>query len=85
MCGNATEKTEKMKVEDFFDQESKRQDEAGKSIKDPRVFDFDFIPDEVENMIIEEYKNNKPAPRSNILPYFTKVKLRNLTGLVQEF
>ena len=50
-----------------------------------RLIDFDFIPDEVENMIIEEYKNNKPASRSNILPYFTKVKLRNLTGLVQEF
>ena len=53
--------------------------------RNQRLIDFDFIPDEVENMIIEEYKNNKPAPRSNILPYFTKVKLRNLTGLVQEF
>ena len=53
--------------------------------RNQRLIDFDFIPEEVENMIIEEYKNNKPAPRSNILPYFTKVKLRNLTGLVQEF
>ena len=53
--------------------------------RNQRLIDFDFIPDEVENMIIEEYKKNKPAPRSNILSYFTKVKLRNLTGLVQEF
>ena len=34
---------------------------------------------------MDEFKNTKPAPRSNILPYFTKTKLRNLVGMIQEF
>ena len=53
--------------------------------RNQRLIDFDFIPEEVEKRIMDEFKNTKPAPRSNILPYFTKTKLRNLVGMIQEF
>ena len=35
-----------MKVQDYFDRESKQQEEDSKYIIDPRVFDFDYIPKE---------------------------------------
>lgn len=43
------------------------------------------IPDELESAIIDEYNNAKVAPRSGLMTYFVKFRLKNLIGELQEF
>ena len=50
-----------------------------------RLVDFDYIPKEVEDNIMNEFKSVQFVGRHNILNYFIKNKLKDLIGQIQEF
>ena len=50
-----------------------------------RLVDFDYIPKEVEDNIMTEFKSVQFVGRHNILNYFIKNKLKDLIGQIQEF
>ena len=50
-----------------------------------RLVDFDYIPKEVEDNIMTEFKSVQFLGRHNILNYFIKNKLKDLIGQIQEF
>ena len=53
--------------------------------RNQRLVDFDYIPKEIEESILTEYKTVKPTGRHKILNYFVNNKLNDLIGQIQEF
>tara|TARA_R100000030_G_C3225496_1_gene116998 strand:+ start:26 stop:910 length:885 start_codon:yes stop_codon:yes gene_type:complete len=55
--------------------------------RNQRLIDFDFIPDELENDIYNEYQEAEitVANRSKILPYLINNDLKELIGKIEEF
>lgn len=57
-----------------------------KRYKDNRfLLDFNFIPDDIQSMILTQYKESKPAPKSKMFNYFASRKLEKLIGNLSEF
>ena len=55
--------------------------------RNQRLIDFDFIPDELQNDIYNEYQEAEitVANRSKILPYLINNDLKELIGKIEEF
>ena len=53
--------------------------------RNQRLVDFDYIPKEIEESVLTEYKTVKPTGRHKILNYFVNNKLNDLIGQIQEF
>lgn len=49
------------------------------------LLDFDFIPDEIRNPIIEKFNTFKVPPRRLVYPYFVKKKLVKMLEFVNDF
>ena len=49
------------------------------------MVDFDYIPQDLQKEIVNTYKNYERLPRSKILDYFIKNRLRTLTEAIGEF
>jgi 5'-3' exonuclease len=49
------------------------------------LIDFDYIPKDISDNIINEYNNFVPAKRNNMINYFIEHKLKNLMQLIDEF
>jgi hypothetical protein len=49
------------------------------------MVDFDYIPQDLQKEIVEAYENYERLPRSMILNYFIKNRLRTLTEAIGEF
>jgi len=49
------------------------------------LIDFSYIPEEIENQILEQYENQEPSGRSNILNYMITHRLKNLMEVIEEF
>ena len=54
-------------------------------VRNQQLVDLDFIPERIKNSIMDEYGRVEPKPRSGLLNYFIKHKLRNLTDSIGEF
>lgn len=50
-----------------------------------QLVDLDYIPDNITDKIVDEYNSAVPNSRSNLLNYFIKHKLKNLTETIGEF
>lgn len=50
-----------------------------------QLIDLTYIPQEIEDKIREHYEASEQKPRSQLLNYFIKHKLRNLTDCIGEF
>lgn len=53
--------------------------------RNQHLIDLDFIPDTLQQDILKEYKDTEPKPRSLLLNYFVKHKLKNLTESIGDF
>jgi 5'-3' exonuclease len=54
--------------------------------RNQNLIDFNRIPDEIRNIILEEFENKpKVENRSNLFNYFIKQKLKNLMQHIEEF
>ena len=53
--------------------------------RNQELVDFDYIPEDIKNNIIEEYKNYRENGRDKILNYFIKNDLKVLTEQIGEF
>lgn len=53
--------------------------------RNQRLIDFDFIPEEIEENIMQEYENVEVAPREGVLNYFIHRRLKELMSKIQEF
>ena len=49
------------------------------------LLDFEFIPEDIQDKIITQYKEYVPAPKKNIYPYFVKNRLVKLMNVVSDF
>ncbi|CAL9972122.1 exonuclease [Vibrio phage D479] len=49
------------------------------------LLDFNFIPEDIRSMILAQYKEYKPAPKSKMFNYFASRKLEKLIGNLSEF
>lgn len=50
-----------------------------------QLIDLDYIPAKLAEDIVQHYDDFQPRPRTNLLNYFIKHKLRNLTDSIGEF
>ena len=50
-----------------------------------QLVDLDYIPNNIEDKILDEYYSAVPNSRSNLLNYFIKYKLKNLMETIGEF
>lgn len=50
-----------------------------------KLIDFDFIPDEVSESIIDTYENTETPARGKMYPYFIQHKLNELLDHITEF
>ena len=53
--------------------------------RNQRLIDFDYIPDDIETDIYNEYEKVTVQSRSKILPYMIKNDLKELIGKIEEF
>lgn len=65
---------------DLMDDEQKKR-----YIENEILLDFEKIPDNIRNPIIDEFTNGKPAPRSKIYPYFVSKKMLKLIDCINDF
>jgi 5'-3' exonuclease len=49
------------------------------------LVDLDYIPEKIQEQIVEEYTNAKPGNKQKMLNYFIENKLRNLIEVLDEF
>ena len=49
------------------------------------LIDFDYIPEEIQNTIINTFNETKPAPNMKVLNYLVKNRLKNLIECTEEF
>jgi hypothetical protein len=49
------------------------------------LIDFKFIPEEICDNILTQYKNSKPAPRKKLFTYFASKKLDKLIDKINDF
>ncbi len=56
-----------------------------KFLRNQRLIDFDFIPDEKEDDIYNTYKNTTVAGRGSILTYLINNDMKELIGKIEEF
>ena len=49
------------------------------------MIDFNYIPDEIRDMIINEFEKEPTGSRNNILNYFIDNRLKNLMQHIEEF
>jgi hypothetical protein len=54
-------------------------------LRNQQLVDLDYIPDYIANKINSEYNSSTPQARTNLLNYFVKYKLKNLTECIGEF
>lgn len=50
-----------------------------------QLIDLNYIPEDLQETILEEYNTLQPVSRSNLLNYFVKHKLKNLTESIGDF
>ena len=62
-------------------------DETIKSgfLRNQTLIDFNHIPEDITNKILNSYEEVKPAPRNKLLNYFIEYKLKNLMDVIEEF
>lgn len=60
-------------------------DELERFQENEKLLDFELIPDDIQNDIIEQYNTVEVAPKRKIYPYFVKKRLTNLMEKVSEF
>lgn len=53
--------------------------------RNQHLIDLDFIPVDLQQNILKEYNETEPKPRSLLLNYFVKHKLKNLTESIGDF
>lgn len=53
--------------------------------RNQHLIDLDFIPVDLQQNILKEYNEIEPKPRSLLLNYFVKHKLKNLTESIGDF
>ena len=49
------------------------------------LIDLSFIPKEIKEKIINNYEDNKPAPKQKLFNYFVEKKLMNLIDSIGDF
>ena len=54
-------------------------------LRNQRLIDFDFIPKEISEKIIDNYESNVPPVRGMLYPYFMEKQLTDLLHYVSEF
>ena len=60
-------------------------DQLKRYIENKNLIDFDMIPDNISQRIINEFNNIKPAPRRMVYPYFVKKGLSKLLDSANNF
>ena len=53
--------------------------------RNQKLVDLNYIPSEIKDQILETYDQSKNNPRSGLLNYFVKYKLKNLTEYIGDF
>jgi hypothetical protein len=53
--------------------------------RNQRLIDFDYIPTEIRNEILEQYTGSVPSPRAKLLDYFMNMDLKNMTQNLSDF
>lgn len=53
--------------------------------RNQKLVDLNYIPSEIKDQILETYDQSKNNPRSGLLNYFVKHKLKNLTEYIGDF
>ena len=53
--------------------------------RNQQMIDFNYIPDEIRDMIINEFEKEPTGSRNNILNYFIDNRLKNLMQHIEEF
>jgi hypothetical protein len=54
-------------------------------MRNAELIDFDRIPEEISGAILTEFKSYETNPRSKIMPYFMKNRLRLLFEVMGDF
>ena len=49
------------------------------------LVDLDYIPDAIQQQIVESYENTKPSTRQKMFNYFIEKRLSNLMEVIDEF
>ena len=49
------------------------------------LVDLDYIPEDIQSSIVEEYENVKSGSRQKMMNYFIEKRLRNLIAVMDEF
>lgn len=76
------------KLEAWFEGSQKYEDfapDAEKIQRNVTMIDFDFIPKEIEEKILDEYKKFAPRSKRQLLTYFAEHRLRALTEEISAF
>ena len=74
----------KKKIKDVFDNLSVwSQTEEWK--RNQTLIDLNFIPEEYESNILDEFKKEPKGKRKNLLNYFIKYNLKNFVDCIEEF
>ena len=74
----------KKKIKDVFDNLSMwSQTEEWK--RNQTLIDLNFIPEEYESNILDEFKKEPKGKRKNLLNYFIKYNLKNFVDCIEEF
>jgi 5'-3' exonuclease len=77
----------KVIIEKYLKEDSNEYGETDKAnfIRNTTLIDLDYIPKEIQDLIINTYNETKPASRQRLLNYFIEHKLKNLLEVIEEF
>ena len=54
-------------------------------IRNEKMIDFDYIPENIRKVIMEEYEKEITGSRNGLLNYFIDNKLKQLISHIEEF
>ena len=74
-------------LDKYLKEDSSQYSDTDKTnfIRNTTLIDLDYIPKEIQELIINTYNETKPASRQNLLNYFIEHKLKNLMEVIEEF
>jgi len=74
-------------LDKYLKEDSNQYNDTDKTnfIRNTTLIDLNYIPNEIQEKIINNYNEMKPASRQHLLNYFIEHKLKNLLDVIEEF
>lgn len=87
VLGQRQKTVSKNKLEQFMNEHHSQYDELSRIgfSRNQTLIDLNYIPDNIRQSILQNYDDVKVPPKSMLIDYFMKNKLKNLMEVIEEF